>query len=305
MRPELKEATNLLRSTDPSKLDEALRLLQRTVYSFSMKVCGHREDAEDTMQEVLLKSLPHLAKLESPEALAVWLYKVTRNRCWMSRRRSKFAPQETLALDDLMPDSAELNSLTSAPGQSPEQQAVSAQDSSRVREAILRIPPNYRLILVLHDMEGLDTSEVSRVTGLQEGTVRVRLHRARLFVRREMANAGAPADSAQQRNTGVAATPNPPRDRKPPAAKPASCREMFANLSEYVDSRIDDAACEKMRKHLQACPPCTAFVADLQRSIERCRKDEGFCEPATAEKLRNLLVREYRRLMQDDLFAKS
>ena len=286
MRPELKEATNLLRSTDPSKLDEALRLLQRTVYSFSMKVCGHREDAEDTMQEVLLKSLPYLAKLKSPEALAVWLYKVTRNRCWMSRRRSKFAPHETLALDDLMPDSAELDSLTSAPDRSPEQQTVSAQESSRVREAVLRIPPNYRFILVLHDMEGLDTSEVSKVTGLQEGTVRVRLHRARLFVRRELAGEGVAADL--------------PRDRKASAAKPANCREIFANLSEYVDSHLDDATCEKMRKHLQFCPPCEAFVADLRRAIERCRQDEGFCEPATAEKLRNLLVQEYLQLSQSE-----
>ena len=111
MRPELNHATQLLRSDDPRDINEAIRLLQGTVYSFSMKVCGHREDAEDTMQDVLLKALPYLPKLSDPRALAVWLYKVARNRCWMSRRRSKFAPAETIALEDLMPDASKLESL--------------------------------------------------------------------------------------------------------------------------------------------------------------------------------------------------
>src|ERR1035441_1183015 len=57
MRPELIRATDLLRLNTPEAVEEAIGLLQNTVYSFSMKVCGHPEDAEDTMQEVLLRSL--------------------------------------------------------------------------------------------------------------------------------------------------------------------------------------------------------------------------------------------------------
>ena len=54
-------------------MEQALALLQNTVFSFSMKVCGQRQDAEDTMQEVLLRSVPYLPKFESPKALIVWL----------------------------------------------------------------------------------------------------------------------------------------------------------------------------------------------------------------------------------------
>ena len=64
MRPDLIEAARLLRGNDAESVSEAIGLLQNTVYSFSMKVCGHTEDAEDTMQEVLLRSLPHLAKIK-------------------------------------------------------------------------------------------------------------------------------------------------------------------------------------------------------------------------------------------------
>ncbi len=92
MRKEIEQAITLLEKKDPKALEHALELLQGTVFSFSMRVCGQREDAEDTMQEVLVKALPYLPKFESPRALLVWLYKVAKNRCLMSRRKSKYAP---------------------------------------------------------------------------------------------------------------------------------------------------------------------------------------------------------------------
>jgi len=285
MRPELTQASDLLRSGDPTAIDEALRLLQGTVFSFSMKVCGHREDAEDTMQDVLLKAVPYLPQIENPQALAVWLYKVARNRCWMSRRRSKFAPKETITLDDLMPDASELESLTTAAHTSPEASVMSIEDAERVREAIQRIPPDYRMILVLHDMEELETSEVAQITGLREGTVRVRLHRARLFLRRELSRAKNGSKSAK-----------PARQSR--TAKPLQCRKMFAQLSEYLDGRVDDIACDHIQRHLQDCPQCLTFVQDLERAVDRCRKYQVSCKSETAERLRELLVAEYVKILE-------
>src|SRR5215831_6864615 len=108
MRPEIEKAVELLQRGDDVGLEQALALLQQTVFSFSMRVCNQREDAEDTMQEVLVKSVPALPKFDSPRALLVWLYKVARSRCLMSRRKSKFAPKEELSLQELMPDRKEL-----------------------------------------------------------------------------------------------------------------------------------------------------------------------------------------------------
>src|SRR6266702_5688141 len=111
MRPQLLNAVALLQNDDRDSIDEAIRLMQNTVYSFSMKVCGHPEDAEDTMQEVLSRSLGHLAAIQDPKALAVWLYTVTRNRCWRMRRKGVSAPRHMLSLDELMPDEIELGRL--------------------------------------------------------------------------------------------------------------------------------------------------------------------------------------------------
>jgi RNA polymerase sigma-70 factor (ECF subfamily) len=285
MRQNLARAASLLQSRSPRSIDEGLRLLQSTVFSFSMKLCGHREDAEDTMQDVLLKTVTHapLPSIEDPRALAVWLYTVARNRCWMSRRRSTFAPKQTLALDDLVPDAAELASLTTDSQHSPEVQVGKEADAEQVREAILRIPPQYRLILVLHDMEELDTAEVAKVTGVREGSVRVRLHRARLFLRRELASASSNVErSSHQRTRGM---------------PPVSCRRMFSLLSEYIDGRINDLTCETFQRHLSDCPPCVAFIQDLERAIERCRSLKVPCESKTADSVRHALVQEYLRVL--------
>src|ERR1017187_9984672 len=120
MRPELTQAAELLRRSTPEAVEEAIGLLQNTVYSFSMKVCGHPEDAEDTMQEVLYRSLGYLSKLKSPEELAVWLYTITRNRCWRMRRKGAHAPAHMLSLDELMPNNEELGLLLKDAGDSPE-----------------------------------------------------------------------------------------------------------------------------------------------------------------------------------------
>jgi RNA polymerase sigma-70 factor (ECF subfamily) len=284
VRPELAQASALLRSGEPRALDEALRLLQGTVFSFSMKVCGHREDAEDIMQDVLLKAIPYLPKFENDKALAVWLYKVAQNRCWMSRRRSKFAPKETITLEELMPDAAELESLTNAAQTSPEVSVLSKEEAERVQHAIRQIPPEYRMILVLHDMEELESSEVAQITGLREGTVRVRLHRARLMLRRELSE--------------VTNEKTVKRTRKTPTAKPLQCRKMFAQLSEYLDARMDDLACEHIQRHLQDCPSCLAFIKDLEHAVERCRNYEVPCKPETADTLRQMLIAEYVRALE-------
>src|SRR6516165_6610986 len=186
MRAEIEKAVELLRDGDDASVEQALALLQNTVFSFSMRVCGQREDAEDTMQEVLLKSVPQLSKFDNPKALLVWHYKVAKNRCLMSRRKSKFAPAHELSLDELMPDRTELRQLSSDDKINPESFAIRSEQASRLRDAVRKLPPQYRIVLVLRDMEGLSDDEVAEITGIRAGTVRVRLHRVRLFVRKEL-----------------------------------------------------------------------------------------------------------------------
>ena len=295
MRPELTQATELLRRNTPEAVGEAIGLLQNTIYSFSMKVCGHPEDAEDTMQEVLYRSMGHLAKIHDPQALAVWLYTVTRNRCWRMRRKVASAPRHLLSLDELMPDEAELGRLLQDASKSPESNLLHAEQHHLLHQAVLRIPVQLRIVLVLHDMEELKTEQVAQILGLQPGTVRVRLHRARLWVRKEMSRmlAGLSENPGQ----GVIGKKKSKVSHAKSGQRPAECRELFSNLSEYLDGRVEPVTCEEMREHIEACPACVAFLRDLRGAIDRCRSLEIPCDSAVAPRLRSMLTQEYLRLL--------
>jgi RNA polymerase sigma-70 factor, ECF subfamily len=289
MRSEIEQAVLLLQRGDDEALEKALALLQNTVFSFSMRVCGQRQDAEDTMQEVLLKSVPHLLKFESPKALVVWLYKVAKSRCLMSRRRSKFAPEQDLSLEELMPDRRELEKMSSENGINPERFAIRSEKAGMLREAIQKLPAQYRIVLVLRDMEGLTDEDVAEITGLRPGTVRVRLHRARLFVRKELMKAWKPRAG---RNTGSSV----PHRSLADEPKPARCKAMFAELSNYLDEKLDDSLCEELERHLDGCGPCKVFLASLEATIEQCRKAPVESPSGKiAVKLRKRLMRSYNR----------
>jgi RNA polymerase sigma-70 factor, ECF subfamily len=295
MRSEIEQAVQLLQRGDDAALEQALALLQNTVFSFSMRVCGQREDAEDTMQEVLLKSVPHLPKFDSPKALVVWLYKVAKNRCLMSRRRSKFTPNPDLSLEELMPDRKELEQLSNDGSINPEAFAIRSEEAGRLRDAIQRLPPQYRIVLVLRDMEGLTDEEVAEITGLRSGTVRVRLHRARLFVRKKLME-GLKPRSGKAAVASRASSPGQPGGREQPRA--ARCKAMFAELSNYLDEQLDDSLCEELERHLGSCEPCKVFLSSLEASIQQCRTSPAECPSSKkAIRLRKQLLKSYEQVL--------
>lgn len=292
MRPEIERVVELVQRNDKESLEEALTLLQNTIFSFSMKVCGQRQDAEDTMQEVLLKSVPSLPKFDNPRALMVWLYKVAKSRCLMSRRKSKFAPKEALSFEELMPERKELQSFSAAGSAegTPESAFLRRENAKCLREAVQSLPPEYRLILVLHDMEDLSDSDIAEITGLRPGTIRVRLHRARLYVRKELAKRD------QHRDQGAIAKSS---GEKHEHARQGRCKEMFAELSNYLDDELDDSLCEELERHMEGCEPCKAFLSSLESSIQQCRSTPNEApDPRSAAKLRRELLLEFQEVMK-------
>jgi RNA polymerase sigma-70 factor (ECF subfamily) len=287
MRPDIEQAITLLKQRDDHALEKALSLLQRTVFSFSMRICGQRQDAEDTMQEVLVKALPCLPKFDNPSALAKWLYTVAKNRCLMSRRKSKFAPERELSLEELMPGREELQRLEGVAPVSPEGSSIRREQDQRLREAIRHLPPHYRIVLVLRDLEGFTDDEVGEITGLRSGTIRVRLHRARLFVRRELTKAKAKGEQAARLRQ---------KPVKPSGA--GRCRKVFAGLSDYLDGELDDFSCEEIETHLNGCEPCKKFLRSLEATIEGCRKSPAeYPDRQRAAALRKQLLATYSRAL--------
>jgi RNA polymerase sigma-70 factor (ECF subfamily) len=289
MRSDIEQAILLLKRGDADAMGKAVALLQRSVFAFSMRVCGQRQDAEDTTQEVLVKSLPYLAKFDSSKALAVWLYTVAKNRCLMSRRKSKFAPKVELSLEELMPDRDDFERLDGRISVSPEGAAIRGEQGQRLREAIRSLPPHYRIVLVLRDMEGLTDEEVAEITGLRQGTIRVRLHRARLFVRKELAKLGG------SKKNGVARRAH--RSVEAPS-RTGRCKKIFAELSDYLDGQLDDFSCEELETHMNGCQPCKKFLRSVANTIKQCRQlPSDRPDPNEAAALRKQILATYSRAL--------
>jgi RNA polymerase sigma-70 factor (ECF subfamily) len=211
------------------------------------------------------------------------------------RRKPAHAPARMLSLDELMPSDEQIGLLLQDGGLGPELSLLDSEQHRLLHQATLRIPAPLRIVLVLHDMEELTTRQVAQILDLQQGTVRIRLHRARLTVRKEMKQLLDGATGNSDRAESSTKTPGARRSRS--KKRPDECRDLFANLSEYMDGKLEPVSCEQMRTHIEACPSCVAFLRDLRAAIDRCRSLEMPCNSDISPRLRSMLTREYLRML--------
>jgi RNA polymerase sigma-70 factor (ECF subfamily) len=170
-----------------SALEALLMRAQEVAYRFSLSVCGHADDAEDVMQEALIKTYRYVGRIRHPEAFKPWLYRTVRNACLMRRRRRVDEPAHLLSLDELLPTPDSVRPIdVPDPGRNPEALALNAGLRRRLRRALATLPPAFRMIVFLREMEGLSTKEVAQVIGISEANVKTRLHRARLMLQQRL-----------------------------------------------------------------------------------------------------------------------
>ena len=184
------EYQDLVRSAatgDAEALDRLLMRAQEVAWRFSTSVCGHADDAEDAMQEALIKTYRYVGRLRQPGAFRPWLYRTVRNACLMARRKKAGEPPRLQSLDELQSGAdGRPRQDVRHPGKNPEQLAANAALRRRLRDALLRLSGPYRAIIFLREMEGLSTREVAQVMGITEDNVKTRLHRARLHLQADL-----------------------------------------------------------------------------------------------------------------------
>jgi RNA polymerase sigma-70 factor, ECF subfamily len=172
---------------DRDAMERLLIRAQEVAYRFSLLVCGHPEDAEDVMQDALLKTYQHVQQIAEPHAFRTWLYTTVRNACLMKRRRHAGEPAAFVSIEQGI-DSAEGATPVDIPDQAPpaDQQLIDRWIDKRLRDALQRLPRFHRMVLILREIEGLSTREVAAITGLSEANVKTRVHRARLILRQRL-----------------------------------------------------------------------------------------------------------------------
>lgn len=175
----------------PEAFDRFVDHFRSKIFNYSRLMCGHREDAEEVAQETLLKVFENFDQLHDPEHVRAWVFRIAKNACLMKRRKSAYAPDRELSLDEFLPAwSNEQNGPTKLEiadwSSLPEDQAMRSELRRVLDEAIGELPPMYRTVLLLRDVEELSTEETAQVLDVNTDAVKTRLHRARLFARKKL-----------------------------------------------------------------------------------------------------------------------
>jgi RNA polymerase sigma-70 factor, ECF subfamily len=176
---------------EPDRFDRLYRDHVDLIYRYAYRLCGETEAAKDLVQETFLNAYRGLKDFRGEARISTWLYTIASRVCIRMRRKRKGEPERELSLDDFVPTSeGEFRLQVPMEGLSPEEALQNKELRQALDQAIEKLPGKYRVALVLSDMEGLSAKEVGTIMGLTERAVKSRLHRARLFVRRELSANG-------------------------------------------------------------------------------------------------------------------
>ena len=178
---ELVQAINAGRT---DRFAELVNRYEKKLYNFGLRMCGSVQDAEDMVQDTFLNVFKYLGSFRYETKLRNWMYRIATSACIKRRRKSKFAPDRELSLDEFMPGDGE-----GVPREIPDwanvplDQLLDEELAKTVKTGIDSLPDKYRMVLLLRDIEGFSTAEAAQILDLTESNVKVRLHRARLYLR--------------------------------------------------------------------------------------------------------------------------
>ncbi len=181
------ELINAINSGHGSLFYNLVKKYEQKLYNFGLRMCGETRDAEDMVQETFLNVYRYLADFRSESKFKNWLYRIASSTCIKRKRKSKFAPQKEISLEDFIPEDKE-NIPDSLPpwASEPLEKVLNDELSDNIQKAILSLPEKYRIVLVLRDIEGFSTEETAQILNIKSSSVKVRLHRARLFLKEKL-----------------------------------------------------------------------------------------------------------------------
>lgn len=162
-------------SGDMQSFAELFERHNRRVYSLCLRMTQNQSEAEDLAQEVFVQLFRKIGSFRGESAFTTWLHRLTVNQVLMHFRKKKVRDEKTTE-DGETPD--QVVTGTDNPSRMP------VVDRIALDSAIAQLPPGYRAIFILHDVEGYEHEEIARMRGCSVGTSKSQLHKARMKLRR-------------------------------------------------------------------------------------------------------------------------
>ncbi len=175
---------NLARSVlagEPAAFERFVEHFRSKVFHYSWLMCGSPEDAEEVAQETLISAFRRFDSLREPENVRSWVFRIAKNACLMQRRKSVFAPVRELSVDELLPEAEPV--ADSGP---PDSDLLRSELKAVLDRVIMELPPLYRAVVLLRDVEELSTEETAQILDVTADVVKTRLHRGRQAMKQKL-----------------------------------------------------------------------------------------------------------------------
>jgi RNA polymerase sigma-70 factor, ECF subfamily len=179
-----------LRGRDERAFNELVGQYEQRVFRLMFRMLARRDEAEDMVQEVFVQVFKAIETFRGESKLSTWIYRIAVNLC---KNRAKYLSRRRSDAQDEFENSAEWRTLQEGNGVTvgettrPDQVVQGYQLEHIVRVCIAELDPDFREALVLRDIEDLPYEDIMDITGLPEGTVKSRIHRARAMLRQRIA----------------------------------------------------------------------------------------------------------------------
>jgi len=160
---------------DMAAFEEVYRTYHRRVYTHCLRMTRSVAEAEDLTQEVFIQLYRKLKTFRGDSLFTTWLHRLTTNAVLMHFRKNAARPEQ--AIDDV-------DALNGIAGKTQNHNGNSLIDRIALDEAIEQLSPGYRAVFILHDMEGYEHNQISKILGCAVGTSKSQLHKARMKLRR-------------------------------------------------------------------------------------------------------------------------
>ena len=162
---------------DTDAFEALVAAYEKNVFNVALQMTGNREDAQDMTQEAFLKAYSSLSSFRGDSKFSSWLYRIVSNVCLDFKRRQGRRPSSSLTMEDDEGENIQLDIADES--QSPEALLERKMTREAVRAGLQQLPDEQRQILLLREIQGLSYEEIGEAMGLEAGTVKSRIFRAR------------------------------------------------------------------------------------------------------------------------------
>ena len=169
-------------SGDPAAFNRLMEMHEKKMYAVALRMCGNREDAQDCLQEAMLRVYRAISGFKGQSSFGTWVYRITMNTCLDELRRKK--NKQNTSLDNML-DQGWAPSDDSA---SPEKKVMQNEIRKSIAKGIQELPEDMRSAIIMRDIHGYSYDEIADALNVNVGTIKSRISRGREKLREKLSN---------------------------------------------------------------------------------------------------------------------